>query len=535
MMDSRHSVGSHGMVVSNHPLASTAGMLMFARGGNAFDAAIATAFALTVVEPMMVGLFGSGTLLLRHGATGRILTADAHAIAPSLVAHGCLPYEDFEKDQERFEVGHAAVGVSPALKVWLQLHAEFGALPLPAVVEPAALYAKNGFAVSPFLSRCIGYAARELGRFAASASVFLPGGAEPAAESTLHMPDYGQTLDAIARDGSAVLYGGAIGRLLIDDMQRCQGLVVDRDLLSLNDVRPEKALSSTYRDHEVWTVLPPAGGIELVEALNILEGFDLASRGPTQSLHLIAETLKLVFEDSRNLIGDPQFVPTPVDRLTAKEFAAERRRAIRLDMTMESPTRAPGTRAMESADTTHLTVADRDGNLVAITHTLHGLFGSKVTTPRTGMLLNNAMCRFDRQPGGPNVIGPGKRVRSSMAPVLVCKGGDPIFALGALGGSRIFGTIVQAVVNIVDHRMSLQAAVEAPRIWTDGGVVEVEDSAPESFCAELELKGHLVQRIRRVGGGMNGVLFEPSSGVLHGAACWRSYGTPMGISKAFDD
>ncbi len=224
----------------------------------------------------------------------------------------------------------------------------------------------------------------------------------------------------------------------------------------------------------------------------------------------------------------------PVAWLTSKEYAAERRRQI-------DPRRAgafaaaplPGLR--EGANTTHLTVMDRDGNVVAMTQTLQMLFGSKVTVPGTGMLLNNHMSLFDPRPGRPNSIAPGKRMLSSMSPTIVLKDGQPFFALGTPGGARIFPAVLQAIVNVIDHRMSLQEAVEAPRVWAQGGEVEVEEAFSEETRAQLATLGHRVKVVNRVAGGMNGVLRDRVTGLLHGAACWRADGTPLGMSGGFTD
>ncbi len=262
--------------------------------------------------------------------------------------------------------------------------------------------------------------------------------------------------------------------------------------------------------------------------LNILEGYDLASLGfgSPEACHLLAETLKIAFADRAVATADPAFVSVPVERLTSKDYAAERRAAIRLD---QAQSFGPGLSAPESADTTHVTVADDEGNVVAATQTLNSLFGACVMVEGTGLLANNYMFNFDPFPGRALSIAPGKRCFTSMAPMMVSKDGRVRHALGLPGGLRIFPSALQAIVNLIDHGMSPQEAVEAPRLWTEGGPVELEPAFPTAVGEALQARGHAVQRVNRVAGGMNAVSFA-DDGLLTGAACWRADGTPVAIA-----
>ncbi|WP_374450325.1 gamma-glutamyltransferase, partial [Stella sp.] len=286
----------------------------------------------------------------------------------------------------------------------------------------------------------------------------------------------------------------------------------------------------TYRGFEVVGPPPPSsGGVHIVQMLNILEGFDVAALGfgTPETLHLLAEVLKIAFADRKAATADPAFTPVPVGRLTDKDYAAERRR--RIDRG-RAQAWAPGVQATaESANTTHLTAADGDGNVVCSTQTINSLFGARFVVPGTGIIPNNYMYLFDPHPGFTQSIAPGKRVTSSMSPLIVLKDGKPAFALGLPGGLRIFGSAMQAVVNLVDHGMSLQEAVEAPRLWTQGGPVEVEDAVPETVRAALAALGHEVAAMPHVAGGMNAIAFG-ADGTMTGAACWRADGTPVGVA-----
>jgi gamma-glutamyltranspeptidase / glutathione hydrolase len=268
--------------------------------------------------------------------------------------------------------------------------------------------------------------------------------------------------------------------------------------------------------------------VHIAQMLNILEGYDIRATGfgSTDTCHVLAEVLKIAFADRAVATADPAFVNVPVERLISKGYADERRAAIRMD---RAQSWGAGLIAPESADTTHVTVADADGNVVSATQTLNGLFGACVQIPGTGMLANNYMYNFDPHPGRALSIAPGKRCFTSMSPMMVAKDGRVLHALGLPGGLRIFPSALQAIVNLIDHQMSPQEAVEAPRLWTEGGVLELEPAFPDDIARALELRGHIITRVNRVAGGMNAVSFA-EDGTMTGSACWRADGTPVGIA-----
>ncbi len=531
--DKQPATGTRGMVVTNHPLASAAGAEMLAGGGNAIDAAIAALFTLTVVEPMMVGILGGGLAHLRL-ADGRHVVIDGLATAPGATGPDTFapdpnaPSGTMNAVGRRNAVGPTAVAVPGTLKAWCETLARFGTLSLADVLEPAIRHAGRGFRATPYLHECASESAADLARDDAIARLFLPGGQPIAAGARVVNGPYADTLRAIAQDGPELLHGGAIGILLADHMARTGGYISVGDLVSYRCIDREP-IRDRYRGHEIVAPPPPSSsGVHITQMLNILEGYDLRSMGfgSPDALHLLAEVLQIAFADRAVATADPAFLAVPVARLTSRAYADERRE--RIDMRHTRRWTA-GVAPPEPPNTTHITVADGEGNIVASTQTINSLFGARYVIPGTGIIPNNNMFLFDPRPGRALSVAPGKRTTTSMAPLIVLRDGKPAFALGLPGGLRIFGSAMQAAINLIDHGMSLQEAVEAPRLWTQGFGVEVETGFPEPVRAALAARGHEVLAVPHVGGGMCAIGFAPD-GTLTGAACWRADGTPAGLA-----
>ena len=531
--EKRPASGSRAMVVTNHPLASGAGAEMLLAGGNAVDAAVAALFALTVVEPMMVGVLGGGVAHIRL-AGGRHVVLDGLSTAPG-AAHGAM-YETVSNELPNYrdtvgranQVGPLAVAVPGALAGWCRALHDFGTLSIEDVTAPAIRLAERGFAATPYLADCVTDLAPDLIRDPGLAALFLPGGAPLRAGARVVQAEYAQTLRAIARQGAGALYAGELGGALVETMSRTGGLVSREDLGAYQVIEREPICGS-YRGFEILGPPPPASsGVHVVQMLNLLEGFEVGAMGfgSPDAVHLLAEAMKIAFADRAVATADPAFVDVPVERLTDKTYADQRRRLI-------DPARTrrwePGVLGGESNSTTHVTVADADGNVVATTQTINGMFGACVRIPGTGMIANNYMFNFDPHPGRALSVEAGKRVFTSMAPMMVRRGERLLYALGLPGGLRIFPSALQALVNLLDHGMTLQEAVEAPRIWTEGGVVEMEEAFPDTVENEIVNRGHEVVRLQRIGGGMNAIAFG-DDGSLTGAACWRADGTPVAIA-----
>lgn len=521
-----------GMAVTNHPLASAAALEMLAAGGNAVDAAISALFTLTVVEPMMVGIFGGGIAVIRL-ADGRTLTIDGLSTAPAAARpDGYRPVSDrwpdyMETEGRRNFMGASAVAVPGTLKGWCEALERFGKLPLADVIEPAIRFARRGFRVTPYLATCTAQMAHDLAKDQAIASVFLPGGSPLAAGARLVQGDYAETLSTIAREGPGAIYGGSLGQEVGSYLHGAGSFLTPADLAAYRTIEREP-IRGTYRGVEIIGPAPSAsGGVHIVQMLNLLEAFDLRAMGfgTPQSLHLLLEVLKIAAADRRAATADPAFVNVPVAKIISKAYAEQRRPEIDL---AKASLYAAGVGTNESANTTHVTVADGDGNVVTSTQTINSLFGAKIMIPGTGIIPNNYMYLFDPHPGHALSLVPGKRITSGISALIGCRDGRPVFALGLPGAHRIPSGALQAVLNIVDHGMSLQEAVEAPRVFTWGEEVEMEAGFPQDVSDALVALGHPVTPVAHVGGGMCAIAFD-DDGPMTGAACWRADGVPAGL------
>ncbi len=520
-----------GMAVTNHPLASAAAAEMMAAGGNAIDATIAALFTLTVVEPMMVGFFGGGVALIRL-ADGREIVLDSLSTAPAASRPDMYTpvsdtWPDYMEAADRANrVGAAAVAVPGTLKAWCEALERYGTRPLAAVLEPAIRHATNGFAVTAYLASCIAETAPDLALDPGLAALFLPGGTPLPEGHWLAMPDYAATLRAIAEHGPSHVYGGALGARIVDHLRSQGSCMALSDLANYSTVTREP-VRGTYRGVEVVGPPPPcSGGVHVIQMLNIMEGFDLRASGfGTQAtLHLVLEALKIAAADRRAATADPAFVDVPVARLISKAYGDECRPGIDVTRARDHVSRVLSN---ESNNTTHVTIADRHGNIVTSTQTINSLFGARIMIPGTGIIPNNYMFLFDPHPGNALSLQPGKRITSGITAMIGYRDGAPYFAVGLPGAHRIPSAVFQFVMNLVDHGMSVQEAVEAPRVFTHGPDAEIERGVPQPIRDALAAMGHPVVDLDHIAGGMAAILFDGAR--MTGASCWRADGVPMGI------
>lgn len=539
-------VASRGVISSNHPLASAAGVEAYSHGGNAFDAAVAALFALTVVEPMMVSVFGAGFFVVRDGKNGRIETIDNYAVAPFAASDDM--YEMVKKrkpGQNIFETvgrknqdGSLAVATPGTLKAWEHVIERYGKLDLATVVSPAVKLARSGYRSSAYMRFVLDVRKEQMAGYPETAKTFMPDGKPLPPGSMILMPEYAETLEKIASGGSDVLYDGEVGRAIVDYMESNGGLVTMKDLREYRLIDREP-VRGVYRDeYEVYSMAPgSSGGAHIIQMLNILESFDVGSMGfgSAEHLHLMTEALKVAFADRQRFMGDPSVVDIPLEGLISKGYAKERAKGIG-SMARKARPGDPLAYTQESGNTTHVSAMDDEGNMVAATQTLNNVFGSLVTVPGLGVRLNNCMTLFDPRPGRANSVAGGKRMLSSMSPTVILRKGEPYLCIGTPGGLQIFPTVAQAIVNVIDFKMGVQEAVEAPRLWTmgikgtPGEKLLLESGFSKHAVDGLIGRGHDVLIMNRIAGGMNGVLRDPETGLLHGGACWRADGAAMGVS-----
>lgn len=504
-----------GMVVAEHPLGAEVGAAILARGGNAVDAAVATAFAMTVVEPFMSTIAGAGTMLVHLARAGETLTVDFNACAPAAahetmyrvlggVAEGALfAWPRVEEDANLYgPVSVAVPGSVPGLALALE---RFGTMALADVLAPAVALARDGFIADWYVALNAARYLEELGQFPETARTYLrdgraiyrPPSLEPGDRVTY--PDLARSLELIARQGPAAFARGAIGDA-IDGLMRASGGLVTRDDLAAYTPRIEPVLWTRYRDVDLAFSQGATGGITAVEILNVLEQFPPSGTGhdTVAGLHHRAHAVRRAFADRFQHLGDPAWVKAPWERLASKEYARESaaqiRRARRAGGSRASTpgTGRRGRRSVAEECTTHVCVIDRRRNMVSLTHTAVSLWGSRMVVPGTGILLNNGMIWFDPEPGKANSVGPGKRVLCNMTPALGFRRGKPLLALGAPGGRRIISAIPQVLVNLIDGRASFQAAVEAPRLHAEAAEVLVDERVGAGALAGLARRGHAV-------------------------------------------
>jgi len=518
-------------IASAHPLATAAGHEILGRGGNAFDAAVAVAAVLAVVEPYASGLGGGGLWLLHRAGDGREVMVDARETAPA----GAKPelYVDRSGKPIRGATRRggtaAAIPGAPAALVHVAEH--YGTLALAESLAPAIRHARNGFPVGERYARLAGRRERLLQDYAEASRIFLDGGRAPRAGWLLRQGDLAATLLHLARDGIEGFYGGPVARALVESANRAGGVWQLRDLAGYRVV--ERApLRFTYRGASITTAtLPSAGGIALAQCVQMLERFEMIDARTPRGAHLVIEALRRAFRDRAATLGDADFVAVPLDRLTSRAYAGERSATIDPDAATrsEAPEREPG--AAGSANTTHLSVVDAAGNRVAATLTINLAFGSGVVARGTGVLLNNEMDDFtvrDDVPnafrlrgGRANAIAPGKRPLSSMTPTFV-EDAKGVLVLGTPGGSRIVSQLLLAVLDYVRApAVDLAAIVGAPRYhhqwWPDE--VEVEPEAfPAEWRAALEAKGHRLEPARREWGNLQAVFRSKRTGAAQAAS-----------------
>jgi gamma-glutamyltranspeptidase/glutathione hydrolase len=514
-----------GMVVSREARATRVGVTVLEAGGNAIDAAVATAFALSVTLPQAGNLGGGGFALVHRADTGETHALDFRETAPAGAHRDLFLGDDGEVDKDRARYSHRSVGVPGSVAGYLEALERWGTLSRAQVVAPAIGLARDGFEVGPALHRNISRRIERLAKWPATRAVIArPDGSALQPGDIMRQPDLAESLTQIAETGADAFYRGPIGALLAAEMVRHDGLIDRGDLEAYRAVL-RAPVSGNYRGLKVLSMPPPSsGGAHLVQMLNILEGWDLAALGSGSAaiLHRMAEAMRRAYADRAAHLGDPDFWGVPLDWLTSKAYAEEMRAGIDLyRASLSSDIRAGVPAPSESRDTTHLSVMDRDGNAVSMTTTLNFGFGTGIVAEGTGIFLNNEMDDFSAKPGVPNAYGlvggdanaiqPGKRPLSSMTPTLMMDGDRVIASLGSPGGSRIITTVLQVILNLVDHRMNVAEAVAAPRVH--------HQWLPDTLRAEAGLSPDTLDILRAIG---------------HSVEVGRAFGAAQAITRGTD-
>jgi gamma-glutamyltranspeptidase/glutathione hydrolase len=497
-----------GMISAPQPEAVDAAADMFALGGNAVDAAVACAFVQGVVDPLMCGIAGFGSMQLYLPANNTHECIDFHGRAP--IAATASMWEDLIEGETRDgfgfilkgrvnEIGYQSITVPGSLKAYYEAHQDYGRLEWKTIIKPAINYASNGWVVRPHvhywwsmrdhLGRIPNPERIEFSRSGKSLYCDEHGRPKQVGAKVVN-EDLASTLMRIADSGADTFYTGEIAQEIAKDMSANGALLSLEDLKNYNTTR-SKPLWGNYRGYDLSTNNPPGGGIMLVEMLNILENFDLGSMGHNTSeyIRVVCETMKRATNDKDNLVGDPNFIDVPLAHLTSKTYAEEQAHAIKNgDFTDVQRL----TSFAEAKDTTHISVVDTDGNAVSMTHSLG--MPSGVITPGLGFMYNGCMGVFDPRPGRAGSISPGKGRFSSICPSILFRDGQPCMVIGAPGGTQIAMGVLQAILNVIDFDMSMVEAVSAPRFSSTSNLIDVSNRISRHVTRPLEQMGYQVIR-----------------------------------------
>ena len=515
---------SGNMVVGPERLASEAGLIMLNQGGNAIDAAVATGFALAVTLPRAGNIGGGGFMLVHLAAENRNVFIDYREMAPAAATRDMFLTPEGKVDKRLAYFSHKASGVPGTVAGLIHALEQYGTLPLETVIQPAIDLAVNGFSMDITLHQNLSARAERLAQDPETKRIFLrEGGEAPAIGSLFKQPDLGDTLQRIADNGLEGFYAGKTAELIASNMAANDGLITQEDLASYVAVE-RMPVTGQFRGYDIVSAPPPSsGGIHVIQMLNILEPYPLETWGhnSAQYLHHVIEAMKLAYADRSEHLGDPDRMEAPVDFLLAKDYATTRRGIINSAQATASAKIAAGVMpAPESPDTTHYSVADSAGNVVSNTYTLNFSFGSHITIPGTGILMNNEMDDFAARPGFPNAYGlvqgeknsvaPGRRPLSSMTPTLIFRDGEPWLATGSPGGSLIITAVMQTVLNAMTFDMNIAEAAAAPRIhhqWMPDRVL-IEPGISRDTLDILEGMGHNIETTRRTLGRTNSIQLD---------------------------
>ncbi|MCS0588962.1 gamma-glutamyltransferase [Massilia norwichensis] len=504
------ATGTGGAVATISEKASESALAILNKGGNAIDAAVAAAATLGVTDPFSCGIGGGGFMVIYLAKDKRVITIDHRETAPSSFSPAVFQENGKAIDFDTAVASGAAVGVPGTVRGWHEALQRYGTMSFKQVLAPAIDVATRGFPVSETFHKLTAENERKFQLFTSTSQLYLRNGKAVPTGTVLKNPDMAKAYREIAARGYKAFYEGPMAQAMVDAVNRpplAKGAQVRPGTMSLADLanyeaRIRQPIRSTYRGYDVYGMpLPSSGGIAVAEALNILEGYDLKNLPRPNVEHLYLEASRLAFADRNAYLADPEYVDAPVDGILSKQFAAQRRSLIRPDKAagvvpagdaflyendQSFPLRPQQKLIQEGTHTTHLTVSDKEGNVVSYTFTIESWGGSGIVVPGYGFLLNNEMTDFDFTGPAPNIPEAGKRPRSSMAPTIVMKDGKPAFSIGSPGGATIITTVLQTIVNHIDLGMSMDKAIDAPRLSQRNAR---ETSVEPGFIGTQQAKG----------------------------------------------
>ncbi|NLW43385.1 MAG: gamma-glutamyltransferase [Tissierellia bacterium] len=489
--DGRDAQSENGIVSTQKYEASKIGSDIISKGGNAVDAAVAASFALGVCEPNASGLGGGGFMTLRDGETGEVIYVDFREVAPLESTDDMYLDENGEPNDEIKSRGGLSVAVPGEVAGLLYILEEYGTMSREEVLQPAIELAENGFLATPKFIQTVVDAYDIMFKFPELGKIYLQDDLPFEAGDLVKNPDLAKTLKIIAEQGSDGFYKGEVAEAIVRASEKYDGIITLEDL-STYEIEVAEPVRGTYRGYEIISSPPPSsGGAHLIQILNILENHDMSSLEPLSAeyMHIFSEAFKMTYADRAKYMGDPKYVDVPLKGIMSKEYGKVLYDKIDLEKSQEFEADDPW--KYEGDSTTHLSVADKEGNMVAITKTINYYYGSGVVVDGYGFILNNEMDDFSPMAGEANSVAPKKKPLSSMSPTIMLKDGEPFMVLGTPGGMTIFAQLAQIIVNVVDNEMDLQAAIDLPRIW-DGpsNVLTYMDGVDLEEVKKTEEMGH---------------------------------------------
>ena len=496
--------GKNGVVSSRSALASDVGIEILQQGGNAVDAAVAVGFALAVTHPSAGNIGGGGFMVIRL-ADGSVITQDAREKAPLKASRDMFLDASGDVDRGLAVSSLLSSGVPGSVAGLLDALERYGSLSREAVLAPAIRLASEGFILNEELAGDFGRVLRSMQGYPASMTIFSKDGQPYQEGDRWIQADLAETLKLISANGRDGFYKGKTAELIVAEMQRNGGLISHEDLSTYEPLW-RAPIHGSYRGYDIWSMPPPSsGGVLIVQMLNMLEPYDIASlgKGSAETVHLMVEAQRRAYADRARHLGDPEFYPVPLTKLTSKEYARERFESFNPDKASRSAEISAGSWPGESTETTHYSVMDGSGIAVSVTTTLNLGYGNKIVVPGAGFLLNNEMDDFSAKANVPNAYGligeeankiePGKRMLSSMTPTIVTRDGMPVLVTGSPGGSTIINTVFQVVLNVLDHQMSVEEAVASPRFhhqWLPDQIRHETGAFSAEVIERLKAMGH---------------------------------------------